>query len=126
MKHFGSPSIPLNTSEVILARIRHYCAYQERCSYEVDQKLAQWKVAPARIKKIRHILTEEGFIDESRYARIFVRSKFHINKWGRLKIRHELKSRAIPEMLISKALEEIGEDDYLNTLRELASKKNRK
>jgi regulatory protein len=123
MKHSGLPSIPLNTSEVILARIRHYCAYQERCKYEVDQKLAQWKVSPAKIKKIRHLLIEEGFIDEQRYARIFVRSKFHLNKWGRLKIRYELKTRAIPGMLISKALEEIGEDDYLNTLRDLVRKK---
>jgi regulatory protein len=123
MKQSVIPSIPINTHEAILARIRHYCAYQERCSYEVDQKLTQWKVSPARIKKIRHVLLEEGFIDEQRYARIFVRSKFHINKWGRLKIRYELKSRAIPEMLISKALEEIGEDDYLNTIRDLVRKK---
>jgi len=70
-----------------------------------------------------HHLKEEGFIDEERYARIFVRSKFHINKWGRVKIRYELKSRTIPEKLVQKAMDEIGEEDYMKTIRELILKK---
>ena len=69
-------------------------------------------------------LTEEEFINEERFARIFVRSKFHINKWGRTKIRHELKSRYISEKMIIRAMEEIGEDDYIRTIRELILKKN--
>ncbi len=109
--------------EEVLARIRHYCAYQERCIQEVDHKLVHWKVSRAGIKKIMHHLEEEGFIDEERFSRIYVRSKFHISKWGRIKIRYELKSRAIPERLISKAMEELGEDDYLRTIRELILKK---
>jgi regulatory protein len=109
--------------EVILARIHHYCAYQERCSHEVDQKLIQWKVSSGKIKKIMHHLKEEGFINEERYARTFTRSKFHINKWGRAKIRYELKSRTIPENLVNKAMAEIGEDDYMRTIRELILRK---
>lgn len=114
---------PKNELNAIIARIKHYCAYQERCNHEVDQKLMQWKVSAAKSKKIIQQLQEEGFIDEERYARIFVRSKFHINKWGRLKIRHELKSRTIPDQLVNKAMEEIGEDDYIRTIRELILKK---
>ena len=106
-----------------MARIHHYCAYQERCSRDVDLKLMQWKVSSDRIRNIKHCLMEEGFLNEERYARIFVRSKFHINKWGRTKIRYELKSRFIPEILMQKAMEEIGEDDYLKTIRDLILKK---
>jgi regulatory protein len=107
----------------ILRRIQHYCAYQERCNHEVDIKLLAWKVSPAKTKKIKQNLSGEGFINEERYARLFVRSKFHVNKWGRAKIRYELKIRNIPEELILKAMEEIGEEDYLSTIRELILKK---
>ncbi len=107
----------------ILRRIQHYCAYQERCNHEVDTKLMAWKVSPAKTKKIKHSLSEDGYINEERYARLFVRSKFHVNKWGRAKIRYELKSRNIPEELIPKAMEEIGDDDYMATIRELILKK---
>ncbi|MDP1621029.1 MAG: regulatory protein RecX [Bacteroidales bacterium] len=109
--------------EAIMVRIRHFCAYQERCSHEVDQKLMQWKVSQAKTRQIMRQLKEEGFIDEERYARIFVRSKFHINKWGRIKIRYELKGRNISENLVNKAMEEIGEDDYMRTIHELVLKK---
>lgn len=109
--------------EAILARIRHFCAYQERCGLEVDHKLARWKVAPARIARIKSQLIKEGFLQEERFARIFVRSKFHINKWGRNKIRYELKNRIIPDIIVDQALAEIGEEDYLHTLRDLILKK---
>jgi len=110
--------------EAILARIRHYCAYQERCKHDVNHKLMQWKVSSSKIIKLMRMLTEEGYINEERYARIFVRSKFHINKWGRTKIRYELKSRKIPGILVSRAMDEIGDDDYMRTIRELILKKN--
>ncbi len=109
--------------DVILARIHHYCAYQERCTFDVDKKLLQWKVSSSRITRIIALLKEEGYIDEERFARIFVRGKFHINKWGRTKIRYELKSRHIPEQFVQKSMEEIGDDDYLRTIRELVLKK---
>jgi regulatory protein len=89
----------------------------------VDQKLAQWKVSPQKINRIKNQLKREGFLDDERFARIFVRGKFHINKWGRIKIRYELKSRAIPEPIITRAMAEISEDDYLRTIRELILRK---
>jgi regulatory protein len=107
----------------IVDRIHHYCAYQERCRQEVSRKLVQWKVTSVKIRKIMNDLQSEGYIDEERYARMFVRGKFHINKWGRVKIRYELRNRTIPEHLVSKAMEEIGDDDYNQTIRELVLRK---
>lgn len=120
---FSSSGIMKDDQEAIIERIRHYCSYQERCRQDVENKLVQWRISPSRIRKILHELKNEGFLDEERYARIFVRSKFHINKWGRIKIRYELRNKSIPEYLVNKAMEEIGEDDYLRTIRELVLKK---
>jgi regulatory protein len=123
MKKPGTASLSKDNLEAVIARIHHYCTYQERCTSEVDQKLNQWKVPPLEKRKIMAHLKEEGFIDEERFARMFVRGKFHINKWGRMKIRYELRNRTIPEYLVNKAMEEIGDDDYIGTIRELILKK---
>jgi regulatory protein len=123
MKKTESDGFSKNDLDIIIARIHHYCAYQERCSFEVDQKLIQWKVSAAKVAKIKVHLRKEGFLNEERYARIFVRSKFHINKWGRSKIRYELKLRKIPENIVSKALEEISDDDYHKAIQELILRK---
>ncbi|HNY01181.1 MAG TPA: regulatory protein RecX [Bacteroidales bacterium] len=109
--------------EAIVDRIRHYCASREHCVQEVNLKLVQWKVSPEKRRKILRTLMEEGYINEDRYARLYVRSKFHINKWGRVKIRYELRNRLLADSIIDKALEEIGEDDYHRTIQELIQRK---
>ena len=37
-------------------------------------------------------LINDGFIDEERFSRSFCRGKFRIKKWGRRKIKSELKN----------------------------------
>ena len=107
----------------LLQKTGHFCTYQERCSQDVEQKLRDWKVQTDKIDAIIDQLKEEGFIDDERFARSFVRGKFNINKWGRIKIGMELRGRNIPEAMVQEALEEIDEEDYLKTLRELILKK---
>ena len=107
----------------LIHRIEHFCAYQERCFSEVDQKLRSWSVEPSRIPAILQYLQEEKYLDDERFARSFVRGKFLMNKWGRVKIYHELRRRNIPESVIRQALHEITEEDYLRILRELLIRK---
>ena len=104
-------------------KIEHYCAYQERCGFDVAMKLRSWKVDAARIPLILKRLYDEHFIDDERYARAFVRGKFHINRWGRIKIINELKVRQMDERIIQNALNEIGPEEYRETLEELMHKK---
>jgi regulatory protein len=47
-----------------------------------------------------------------------------MKKWGRHKIRAELKMHGLPAELIRKAMDEIDPDEYEQTLRELTAKKN--
>ncbi|MEI7499082.1 MAG: regulatory protein RecX [Bacteroidota bacterium] len=107
----------------IFDRISRYCAYQERCLWDVKQKLSEWKVPGGISNKITKKLKDEGFIDDERFAKLFARGKFRINKWGRLRIRYELKCRSIPDHIIHEALLEISEEDYRKTVMELILKK---
>jgi regulatory protein len=107
----------------VVGKIARYCAFEERCIHDVKQKLREWKVTSDGIARIISYLEENDFISQTRYAKSFARGKFHSNKWGRIKIEYELKSRGIPELLIRDALQEIGVEEYGIMIRELILKK---
>lgn len=110
--------------EKILSKILKYCAYQERCNLEVKTKLITLGAAEKQIQEILDYLEKEGFLNEERYARAYVRGKFRINGWGKRKIKAGLMSKGIGNTLISTVMEEeIDPDDYLEKLRETVKNK---
>jgi len=111
------------SDDFIKTRIQRYCAYQERCSRDVEAKLNEWKVPTGKINKIIKELKEADFLDDNRFARIFVHGKFSINQWGRKKIIYELKNKGIPGKIIVIAVEEIDETRYMEVLKTLIKKK---
>jgi len=102
-----------------------YCAYQDRCHKEVRDKLIEIEVYGEELDELMCILIAEKFLDEERYARSFARGKFRIKKWGRWKIKQELKKKQISEYCIKKAMEELEEYDYEGQLRALLEKKSK-
>jgi regulatory protein len=125
MEKAGTDGLSGNDPARALERISRYCAYQERCTREVEDKLREWKVPAPKAKSILEKLADGGFFDDARFARIFTGSKFRHNKWGRVKIRYELKSRGIQENIIAESMQAISGDEYLETIRELILKKQR-
>ena len=105
-------------------RIKNYCALQDRCQWDVRQKLSEWGLLVNTKNIIMKELINDSFIDEERYARSFCRGKFRIKKWGRRKIEFELKKKYISSVCIKKGMEEIEMDEYLKELENQAEKKN--
>jgi len=103
--------------------LENYCAYQERCHKEVEQKLYDLRMIPQAKEKILLHLMQHNFLNEERYAKSFVRGKFSIKKWGKIKITNQLKFKNISAYNIKTGLTEINEEDYLKTLQQLAEKK---
>jgi len=106
-----------------LQKASSYCAYQERCRVEVQQKLKSWQLNKEDTDWVVEQLETSNFLNEERYARAYVTGKFRTRKWGRVKIRMMLKSNRLDNRVIQNALEEIDEEEYLQTLIELARKK---
>ena len=100
-----------------------YCVPQDRCLSEMRLKLKLWEINSDYIDKIIDKLTEEGFLDEKRFAVNYSGGKFRINGWGKLKIAASLRARLIPQELIQHALSLIGSDEYTGFLEELLKKK---
>ena len=111
--------------DLIFDKLCSYCAYQERCVSEVKDKLRQWKIDDDKAEKIIARLIEENFLNEERFARVFAGGKFRINKWGRAKISYELQRKQVPGHIIQLGLEEIGDEEYIEALKDLLVKKSR-
>ena len=112
------------TTDVILKKVLRYCAYQDRCTQEVRNKLATFDMPDSEKVKILKLLVDEGYLDDERYASTFVRSKIHLKKWGVNKIRMALKMKGISDENISNALSEIDPEIYREELiKVLKSKK---
>lgn len=108
----------------ILSKAQSYCTYQERCINDLSIKLNEWNVKEEVAEKIINKLVDEDFINEERFARNFAGSKFRIKKWGKNKIIYELKKRGIPDLIIQIGLGEIEDEEYINAIKELLSKKS--
>jgi len=94
---------------IALEKAATYCAYQERCHQEVERKLVAWNIDPEIHDEILSDLIQQNFLNEERYAKAYVSGKVNIKKWGRYKIKLELKSRQVSEYSINKAFKAIEE-----------------
>ena len=111
------------TVDEALRAMENFCAFQERCHKEVEQKLYDLKMIPEAKEKIILHLMQHNFLNEERFSKAFVRGKFSVKKWGRIKIISELKFKNISSYNIKTALKEINSEEYKNTLTQLAEKK---
>lgn len=106
-----------------LKKLQRYCAYQDRCHQEVRKKLIDIGIYGDDLEDIIVDLIEDDFLNEERFARSYARGKFRMKKWGRSRIKRELKQRRISDYCIRKAMEEIEEPVYMKTLEEQIFKK---
>jgi regulatory protein len=111
------------TKEQALQKLKHFCAYQERCHSEVKEKLYKLGVWKKEHDEIMATLIEENYLNEERFAIAFAGGKFRIKQWGRVKIKYALKQKQVSDYSIKKALKQIDEDDYLKILNKLAKEK---
>lgn len=109
--------------EGVLQKMQRYCAYQERCHQEVEAKLHTYPIGKDAKNEILLKLLEDDLLNEERYAKAYVRGKFNIKKWGKNRLKFELKRRNVSGYNIKKGLEEITDNDYRKTFEELALKR---
>ena len=108
---------------IALAKAAKYCAYQERCHWDIEKKLKEWNVDLEIHDEIIAELIQQGYLNEERFTIAYTQGKVNIKRWGRNKIVYELKRRNIPEYSINKALGMIDEEKYLVNLQTLIALK---
>ena len=108
-----------------LIKAQMTCAYQERSQQEMRDKLYDWGLFSDAVENTIALLITDNFLNEERFAKAFAGGKFRIKKWGRIKIKIELKKRKISDYCIRKAMLEINDTDYTKTLKGIIAKKSK-
>ena len=108
-----------------LSKMQFICSRQEKCCSDIRKKLENWSLSYDDQDRIIQSLIDNKFIDEKRYTGFYVRDKYKFNKWGRIKIAHQLKQKQIPEYIIMEAFDTISEDIYEENLEAILNSKMR-
>ncbi|OFY92584.1 MAG: hypothetical protein A3K10_13295 [Bacteroidetes bacterium RIFCSPLOWO2_12_FULL_31_6] len=112
------------SSERAFEKAKRYCSFQERCILDLENRFRAWNVKKEDWDALIDKLIQQNFLNEKRYIEAFVRGKFLIKKWGKIKIKAELNQKRIYGKEIDEAIEnEIEEAAYFKTIKQLITKK---
>lgn len=123
--HYFMRKYKTTETDQILQRAQALCAKQEKCTADMRVKLIQWGLLKGEADMVISKLVSEGFLDDVRYAGIFVREKNRFNKWGAIKIAQALRIKGIPDKVIKEALGQIEHKTEVESLFTLLSNKVR-
>lgn len=92
------------------------CSKGEKSSGDIRKKLMEWGLDRFEAGAVVEELKQEKFIDDERFVKAYVNDKFKFEKWGRVKIRFQLKQKGLTDDLIRQGLNEIDEEKYVKLL----------
>ncbi len=118
--------MPISFTEdekIIIEKIQSYCLYQDRCIKEVKNKLYSFKVSSQLVENIIEYLIDNDYLNEERYTKMFIQGKLRIKKWGRIKLKYELRSKGIDIKIINEHINQINEEDYIEYFNEFSTNK---
>ena len=113
------------TAEQALTSLMRLCARAERSSGDAMRLMATWMVPEADRQGVLQRLIKDRFIDDSRYAEVFVREKSNLSAWGEYKIRTALRRKGIADEIINSALQQMPAEQNLERLTERLKRKIR-
>jgi regulatory protein len=106
-----------NIEKEIFLKLARLCSRSEECSPDLKKKIRELGGDQEMEANILQRLQEEKYFDDERYVRAYVRDKFRLNQWGRIKMRYYLKLKGLKDNLIEKGFEEIDEEQYVKLLK---------
>ena len=108
-----------------LQKLAALCSRSEHSSGEIREKMRRWQLPSDAQERIVQRLVAERFIDDSRFARLFVRDRLRFASWGERKILMALRQKGIDEATAAEALDEVSDDEWLAVLRNVIAAKRR-
>lgn len=113
------------TEQEAFLQLASLCANAEHCQHEMLEKMRKWELPEAVQARVMARLVKEKYVDDTRYARAFVKDKIRYNKWGRRKVQQALWLKHIDSDIQQMVLDEIDDDEYLKVLKPLLKQKSK-
>jgi regulatory protein len=109
--------------EEALGLAYRFLGRRERTTHEVRDHLAAKGVDDALIEDTITELREQGYLDDARFARLFVEDKRSLEGWGRERIERGLRERGLDRELVEAALAGQGHEQELEQALELLERR---
>lgn len=106
-----------NIEKEIFIKLARLCSRSEECSPDIRKKIREMGGDSEVEERIIQRLRDEKYLDDERFVRAYVRDKFRLNQWGRIKMRYYLKMKGLNEKIIGTGFEEIDEEQYVKLLK---------
>lgn len=111
----NNPKKPLTPNQA-LNRASALCARSEQAPGDIREKLIKWGLSRNDADHVLQQLTEQGFLNEVRFARAFAKDRFAFNGWGKIKIAYQMRQKGIPPEVIDDAMNFIDDEQYRERL----------
>ena len=115
---------PITEQEALL-KLSALCARAEHSSGEMLEKMRRWQLSEDARERVLDRLIDEKFVDDERFARLFVREKIRFDRWGRRKIEQALYQKGVASDISRRVLDEVDDEAYVAELKKLIAAKRR-
>ena len=113
------------TEQEALQKLSALCARAEHSSGEMLEKMRRWQLSDDAREWVLDRLIDEKFVDDERFARLFVREKIRFDRWGRRKIEQALYQKGVASDISRRVLDEVDDEAYVAELKKLITAKRR-
>lgn len=108
-----------------LQSLMRLCARGERSTGDAMRLMRTWGVPEGERQTVVDRLVAQRFIDNGRYAELYVREKSRLSGWGARKIAMQLRTKGVEKEVIAEALATIDRDEQSDRLAEKLRRKMR-
>lgn len=108
-----------------LQSLMRLCARGERSTGDAMRLMRTWGVPEGERQAVVDRLVAQRFIDNGRYAELYVREKSRLSGWGARKIAMQLRTKGVEKEVIAEALATIDRDEQGDRLVEKLRRKMR-
>lgn len=108
-----------------LQSLMRLCARGERSTGDAMRLMRTWGVPEGERQEVVDRLVAQRFIDNGRYAELYVREKSRLSGWGARKIAMQLRTKGVEKEVIAEALATIDRDEQGDRLVEKLRRKMR-
>ena len=114
-----------NQKYFIKKKAYDYLGKRIHSAYELKTKLLRKKYDIDLINGVIDDLRKGGYLDDTRFAEIFIDEKIRLKSWGRTKLKSELAKRGVAPDIITSVMMEIfpGQQEEQELAFQLAEKK---
>ncbi len=114
------------TADEAYMRLVDRCSMAEISTGEALEKLRALGISGGESRDIVQRLVNQRFIDDERFARVYVRDRVNNARWGVNKIRAAMRLKGLDTQTIDAAInEELDEDTYFSNLAAALHSKGR-